>query len=212
MVSALLLEDVQYLLSRGYSEELLRQEVLLSLEEGISQVEGVRVYVGSPSVGFLVHSMSGELSGVHTASREKHDYRWYQAPGKAYLPILYGSDGDFDLLYRTKELVLVEGVFDRIAMKRVCPEMAVFARLSKGIGPLLETFIRRFATRVWLAFDNDPAGKLGTGKAQKRLGSGVETAVLSFPINDPAALLKKYGLLRSKEIINRQMDNALWLV
>lgn len=199
------LGDFDYLLSRGYTEELLLQEVVCSLGEGNHCLGKVEFYTPNPVIAFTATSMGGEVAGIQTACREKHEYRWFAAKSKPFLPILYGSGADFDLLYRTQEMVLVEGIFDRIAMKRMLEGQAVFARLSKGVSGQLAVILRRYAKRVWLAFDNDLAGEKGVELAQKKL-EGVELVRLSFPGKDPSALLGKYGLIRATAVIKRRME------
>lgn len=199
-------EDLEYLLGRGYTRELLLEEVLLSLEAGNREVEGVKFYTPDPVIAFVTYSMSGEVAGIQTACREKHQYRWYQAPGKAYLPILYGSNADFDRLYSSGELILTEGIFDRAAVKRMLPNKAVFARLSKGVSGQLAVLLKRYAKRVWICFDNDSAGKKGTEKTIERLGEKVECLTLEICTKDPADLLAKYGVAKSAEMLTRQME------
>lgn len=202
----LIKEDFEYLLSRGYTEQLLLEEVLLSLGPGEHSLEGAVFYTSDPVIVFTAYSMSGDTSGIQTVCREKHQYRWYQAPGKAYLPILYGSNSDFDKLYLSKELILVEGIFDRIAIKRMLPDWAVFARLSKGVSGQLAVLLRRYAKKVWTCFDNDQAGKKGTEKTVERIGEEVECLSLDICTKDPSDLLIKYGVVRGAEMLRRQME------
>jgi len=151
--------------------------------------------------------MGGEIAGLHTAAWEKKEYRYFPSASKAYLPILYASEEDFDLLYKTQTVVLTEGAFDRIAIKRCTKDVAVFARLSKGTSGYLSILLRRYAKRVILAFDQDAAGKIGTDKAESRIAGGIEISQLRLPAKDPAHLLETKGLRFASNLINSRLDS-----
>jgi len=96
-------------------------------------------------------------------------------------------------------------VFDRIAVKRAVPEIAVIARLSKGVGGQLAKMLERFAKRVWLAFDNDTPGESATLKTIGRL-KGIDVLEIRYPAKDPGELLERKGVTKMGEIIRRQMS------
>lgn len=152
---------------------------------------------------FMCRSMSGRVAGLHTACRLQKEYRFHQNKDLPFLPIMYGAEADFELLYKSERMILTEGVFDRIALKRVVKDWPVFARLSKGVSVLLTGFIKRYAKVVVLSFDNDSKGQLGADKADKKIRA-LDVRRLKFPFKDPAEMLEKLGEKRTKEVILNQ--------
>lgn len=192
-----------YLISRGYSYSLLKQEEIFELEDGRFTEEGIHAWVETPSAVFKARSLSGALTSIHVAGIDVKDYRTYSDPLHGYRAVFYASRSDLEILWQTKQVVMTEGVFDRIAIKRAFPQRAVFARLSKGIPPPLATMLRRLASRVWIAYDMDIPGESGAEKAKKVLRD-VEVIRLQFPAKDPGDLFKSGGVKKVERAFERQ--------
>jgi len=186
--------------------DLLSEEIH-SIGGKVAEVAGIPVFGSGNRVLFVARTMSEKVACIHTWDPKLRIYASYRDPDRSYLPTMYGTKQDFHDLYDTGECILVEGVFDRIAMKHCIPGMAVFARLTKGIGPTHEIFLRRYAKQVWLAFDQDIPGKFATTQAFKRLGGikGLDVYEIPYPAKDPAALLEKKGCVRAAEILQTNM-------
>jgi len=211
VVSSLDLDPVglAYLLRRGYTRDIIRNEGIQTIGPGQHFIDELSSPL-STQVGLLLFtckSMSGEIAGIHTASWEKKEYRYFPTVSKAHLPIMYASEEDYNLMYSSQIVVLTEGVFDRVAIKRCVPGVAVFARLSKGTSGYLSILLRRYAKRVILAFDQDAAGKIGTDKAETRIAGGIEVCRLDLPAKDPAHLLETKGLNVASRLINSRLDS-----
>lgn len=202
MISA---EARSYLKTRCYTDEMLKDEEVFSLSEGEHFIEGIRVSVEGPSIGWISRAMSGHLIGIQTRRLDMHLYRWAQADKAQHLPIIYGSRQDFDILYTTGKMMMTEGIFDRGAMKRCFPEYAVFARLSKGVAKQLLVFVQRYSNVVWLAFDQDEPGQKATETAEQRLQGKVEVNTLNFPYKDPAKFMEKRGEAHMRTSLKKQI-------
>lgn len=199
-------DQKNYLLSRGYDELSLKEEGVIVRGEGACFWEGMDLTLKTPSIIWTSKSMSGQLIGLQTRELEKKAYRWLQAPKAQHLPIIYGSPDDYRRLYETGDMVLTEGAFDRIVVKRSIPDIAVLARLSKGAGNQLTAFIKRYAKRIWLSFDNDEVGKKADKATEERLEESLDVYTLRFPAKDPSELFKAKGFNRTAEILRKQIE------
>lgn len=110
-------EAGDYLLSRGYSVELIRKEEIQSIQKGQFKRGGVNGFVDVPSLLMPVRTLSGRIAAWHTAAigREVKDYRTFYDPFHRYLAVFYASKEDLDLMWTTGEVVVTEGIFDRAA-------------------------------------------------------------------------------------------------
>jgi 5S rRNA maturation endonuclease (ribonuclease M5) len=179
-----------YLLSRTYDQSLLDKEEICSQ--------------GEDTIEWTCRAPSGALIGHQTRSATKHRYIWNQAVNAQHLPIMYGTKEDHELLYKTGRVILVEGVFDRAALKLIAPDCACYARLSKGVSKSLLGLLQRYASVVFLCFDQDQPGQEATIEAEKRL-RGIDTHVIKFPAKDPAEYAEKVGCRRAASTILPQI-------
>lgn len=202
-------EHLEYLLSRGYTEEMAKKEPIESLPTGLFEEDGIKFKPEEPVIMWRCYATSGQLIGLQTRRTDIKEYRWFLHPKSPHLPIIYGTDEDFDLLYQSGTMILTEGCFDRAAVKRALPDKAVFGRLSKGAGLQLTHFLRRYAKTLFLAFDMDEKGQAGGEKAEQRLRDKVETHTLKYPAKDPAEFLKKAGIGKVRDTLSRQIDAAV---
>lgn len=199
-----------YLRSRGYTDALIQEEELYSVGPGKHRVVGTSHGFGLDfsAVVFRCLVPSGALSGIHLASYagEKR-YEWRKG-SKPWLPICYGSVADWVRLDETGELILVEGVFDRIVLKRCFPDLAVVARLSKSAAQV-EWVLKRYAKRLWLAFDQDEAGETGARRLTWRVKDEMTVNRLRVLGKDPAEHAERYGLHGLEVHVRQQMEVAL---
>lgn len=195
-------DQKDYLLRRFYSEQDLQAESPFSIGSGYQITESIETNFQYPRIGFLVRTMSGEILGLHILSHLEKDYRFFRHP-KAYLsePTIYGTERDFELMYQTGTLILCEGLFDRIAVKRVLPFSPVLARMSKGVSKHLVRFIHRYVRVLHLAFDTDAAGIRAADLASSKLleYKTIVTRLTIYGAKDPSAFLEKYGMETAKK-------------
>lgn len=193
-----------YLRSRGYDDASLKEEDVQEVT-GTGTVAGQKIGDGPCRMAWPVRSELGRLIGVQTRELEQKKYRWYQVEGAEYLPPLYGTPHDWQVLAETRTLVLVEGIFDRRAMKAMLPEHAVLARCTKGIGKLIVRWMERNVDSLWLAFDQDDPGREAAEEAEEKLPN-IECYRLTYPQKDPSKLLEKLSLPRARALIKQQME------
>jgi len=192
----------EYLLSRGYTQRMLNDEPVCTVAGGLLHFPGAAV---GGWIGWECLSMGGASIGVQVKDSEESTYRWFQYPDASHLPIMYATEEDYQILWKTGEIFVVEGIFDRAAMKRMFPKKAVMARLSKSVAKQLVVFLERYASRVWLVMDMDEHGQEGADHAAKRLGEGIVTERLTYPAMDPAELVKKKGVRAGREVLELQI-------
>jgi len=198
-------EQRQYLLSRGYTDQDLKKEKVFGIGSELTYILDRPIIDCAGCVAWLAVSMSGEPIGVQTREIKEKKYRWHQFDNVEHLPMLYGSEADWDILYSVGSMILTEGPFDRIAVKRALPDRAVFARLSKGTSNQMILLIRRYIKHLWLAFDSDEEGEKATSRSEKLLGEDLNVYRLRFPYHDPSEMLKKRGLEALKSHLERQI-------
>lgn len=186
-------EMTDYLLRRGYSKASLAEEKISFLESPQRIVWDCITPAGT-LLGRMSRYQEGEDAG---------NYRWAQADNVEHLPQLYGAPSDHKILYETGELVLTEGNLDRAAVKNCFPARAVYARLSKGVGKALDRTVRRYAKRVWLAYDMDDKGQEAVTQTEAKL-QGIEVVTLKYPFKDPSKLFEERGIGRMREIFATQ--------
>lgn len=196
---------LDYLTSRGYESGRAWDEGIVSRPAGKCEVAGVPYKAASPHLAFPCRTPSGAVAGVHLAAYDgSRDYQWRQNPAAPYLPICYASPADWEVAWHQRELVLVEGVFDRVAVARALPGKAVVARLSKSIWSV-QYLVARLAARVRLALDRDEQGERGAEQAERALSRlGVEVYRLSFRGKDPAEHAARHGI----ESLRRSLEGS----
>jgi DNA primase len=114
---------------------------------------------------------------------------------------LYAFDRARDTAGRESRLVIVEGYFDAIALHQ-----AGITNVAATLGTALTsdhlTIIRRFATKVVLLFDPDPAGvRAALRTLDLFVGSGLGVTVISLPGgHDPDAFVREHGADAFREL------------
>lgn len=199
-----------YLNRRGYSPELVLQEDVKRLPPGRHEVAGVEFALAEKSLVFTCRTMSGAVQGLHIASwgGEKR-YEWRPSKAK-WLPVCYAQPEDWEILYHMGDVILVEGIFDRIALKRCFPARAVVARLSKSVASI-EWILKRYAKQVWLAFDQDEEGEKGARRVRYRLApAGIDVQRLAFLGKDPGEHFETHGLESLRKMVDKKLEDSSW--
>lgn len=200
---ALTEEAREYLLKRGYSLSLIAEESPESISPGKYKRGNIEIFIDRESILLPVQSLSGRIIAYHAASIKEKDYRTFYDLNHHYLPMSYGCKTDWEIMWKSKQVIIAEGLFDRVALKRAFPERAVLARLTKGVSPPLIRLFNRLCERVWLAFDNDAPGVKSALKAEGRLKSDV--VILEIPYKDPSRFLEVRGVDAVRKHYQRQI-------
>lgn len=186
-----------YLQRRGYTLDWILNEDVRVVEPGRHEIAGLEFGCAESSLVFTCRTMSGALQGLVLAGWGEQEKRYEWRPGPArWLPICYAQPDDWERLYRDGELILVEGVFDRIAVKRCFPNKAVIARLSKSVAAI-QWVLRRYTRLLWVAFDRDEEGEKGARRLGYRLADAVQDDMtihrLALRGKDPGEDFETYG-------------------
>lgn len=103
----------------------------------------------------------------------------------------------------TASVLLVEGPFDLLAVRTVCPELPSVSSTNKKLGRRHFEFLQLLGVkRIFTMFDIDKsqAGELSADYVARKAGSWAEVTNLSCPAHDPSDCLKqvsKYLSLKS---------------
>jgi len=117
---------------------------------------------------------------------------------------LYAFDRARDAAARDSRLVIVEGYFDAIALHQ-----AGITNVAATLGTALTadhlTLIRRFAKKIVLLFDPDPAGvRAALRTLDLFVGSGLGVTVISLPGgHDPDTFVRAHGADAFRELQER---------
>ena len=210
---------MSYLNRRGYSTDWVTREHVRVLPAGRHTHAGMEFACVASSLVFTCRTMSGALQGLVLASWGEQEKRYEWRPsGARWLPICYAQPDDWELFYRDGEAILVEGVFDRIALKRCYPDRAVIARLSKSVAAV-QWILKRYARRLWVAFDQDEEGEKGARRLGWKLGNEVGSVSefrdeltihrLTFRGKDPGEHFEAHGEAHLRKWVERQMEMTL---
>lgn len=94
----------------------------------------------------------------------------FRVPEARWNPVLLGVSKNIEQIWENGVVWLVEGLFDLFAMEWVIPNTEVV--LATGRARLSYNhlqFLRRFASFVYLVYDNDETGRKGSSRAIKDL-------------------------------------------
>jgi DNA primase len=195
----------EYLHKRGYTDTLISNEGLFDIPKGEFKVRNISGWVENQSVGFPVRSPSGRLVAVATAGVGVREYKAFYDLEHIYAPVCFGTHEDFKLLWESGQTIVVEGLFDRIPVKRAFPDRCVLARLTKGLSPPMIRMFERMATRVWLAMDMDSPGEKASDTAEKKL-KGPDVVRIMMPYKDPGKLYEVRGVDGVRAVFKKQIE------
>ncbi len=91
---------------------------------------------------------------------QKRTYQQFYAYADDRYPYLYGLDQAIATIWETRQVVIVEGVFDYFAIRTVAPNTV--AILTAGVPNGARRFFRRYVKRVWAVLDMDAPGRFGS--------------------------------------------------
>lgn len=207
-------EHEEYLYTRGIKEETLSH---LQPKTWIGKAPSIMGYHGG---GFLqgrlvlpLYSICGEIIGFEARdiTKKKVPFR-YLLKSKAHVAPMANVNVAFPKLWDGGNLWIVEGFFDVFALEwGVDPKDAVIGTLTASFSRGHQAFAKRFCRgRVFVAYDNDTAGREATYGTEKRRGALKmlsQVGKLSFPVaykhKDPGEVWRKGGERLIKEMFSR---------
>ena len=189
---------IQYLKSKGYSEDLIRDAGLCNVDEkhGIYDKFWNRVMFPIQDINHRVIGFGGRVMGDGKP-------KYLNSPETEIFDKsrnLYGLN--FARTSRKGNVILCEGYMDVIAMHQAGFTNAV-ATLGTALTEEQSRLIAQYTGEVVLSYDSDAPGQAATRRATGLLeAAGVKIRVLSIPdAKDPDEFIKKFGAERFAQLI-----------
>jgi DNA primase len=157
-----------------------------------------------------IHSETGALVGFGGRSLDGTDPKYLNSPESELFNksrLLYNLHRSKDAMRRIDRAILAEGYFDVIALDHAgVPGVVASMGTSLTIGQA--SLLRRYTTKVVIAYDGDDAGRAATLRAaQVLLSAGLTVSALDLQgEKDPDSLVQKYGVDRFLEILGKAVD------
>ena len=193
-------------LGRKFSEPKLEQVGLVTKrKEGNGYYDRFRNRLMIP-----IHSETGSIVGFGGRSLDGKDPKYLNSPESELFNksrLLYNLHRSKDAMRRIDRAILVEGYFDAIA-----PDHAGIPGVVASMGTSLTSgqasLLRRYTTRVVIAYDGDDAGRNATIRAAPiLLAAGLTVSALDLQgEKDPDAVIQKFGKDRFLEILGNATD------
>lgn len=194
---------VRYLESRGGTQSLREEIGLVSWEDNHAPEDNyLNKYPMGGKLVIPVVAPSGHWVGFEHRDMLKQSVRMYLEERARWNPIFLGmKDWIPEAVFSGRRVWIVEGVFDWIALRKACPSDLVLGTFRAQFTQAHAEFFRRYAgpsTEVWLAYDNDEAGrnavnnskKTGSGAISRLRKVGVRCVDFKYRGKDPGDLLR----------------------
>jgi DNA primase len=157
-----------------------------------------------------IHSETGALVGFGGRSLDGSDPKYLNSPESELFNksrLLYNLHRSKDQMRRIDRAILVEGYFDAIALDHAGVP-GVVASMGTSLTAGQASLLRRFTSRVVIAYDGDEAGRNATLRAaQVLLAAGLTVSALNLHgEKDPDSLVQKFGIDRFLEFLGGATD------
>ena len=157
-----------------------------------------------------IHSETGALVGFGGRSLDGSDPKYLNSPESELFNksrLLYNLHRSKDAMRRIDRAILVEGYFDAIAIDHAGVP-GVVASMGTSLTTGQASLLRRFTTRVVIAYDGDDAGRHATLRAAPvLLAAGLTVSALDLQgEKDPDSLIQKHGVDRFLEVLGNATD------
>jgi len=157
-----------------------------------------------------IHSETGALVGFGGRSLDGSDPKYLNSPESELFNksrLLYNLHRSKDAMRRIDRAILVEGYFDAIAIDHAGVP-GVVASMGTSLTTGQASLLRRYTTRVVIAYDGDDAGRAATLRAAPvLLSAGLTVSALDLQgEKDPDSLVQKHGVDRFLELLGNATD------
>jgi DNA primase len=157
-----------------------------------------------------IHSETGALVGFGGRSLDGTDPKYLNSPDSELFNksrLLYNLHRSKDAMRRIDRAILVEGYFDAIAIDHAGVP-GVVASMGTSLTTGQAALLRRFTTRVVIAYDGDDAGRSATLRAAPvLLSAGLTVSALDLlGEKDPDSLVQQHGADRFLELLAHATD------
>jgi DNA primase len=193
-------------LARKHGEQKLEQVGLVTKKkEGSGFYDRFRNRLMIP-----IHSETGSIVGFGGRSLDGKDPKYLNSPESELFNksrLLYNLHRTKDAMRRIDRAILVEGYFDAIAIDHAGVP-GVVASMGTSLTSGQASLMRRFTTRVVIAYDGDSAGRNATLRAAPiLLAAGLSVSALDLQgEKDPDSLIQKHGKDRFLEVLGNATD------
>ncbi len=157
-----------------------------------------------------IHSETGALVGFGGRSLDGSDPKYLNSPESELFNksrLLYNLHRSKDAMRRIDRAILVEGYFDAIAIDHAGVP-GVVASMGTSLTTGQASLLRRYTTRVVIAYDGDDAGRAATLRAAPvLLSAGLTVSALDLQgEKDPDSVVQKHGVDRFLELLGNATD------
>src|SRR5438128_5924326 len=157
-----------------------------------------------------IHSETGALVGFGGRSLDGTDPKYLNSPESDLFNksrLLYNLHRSKDAMRRIERAILVEGYFDSIALDHAAVP-GVVASMGTSLTSGQASLLRRYTTKVVIAYDGDDAGKSATLRAAPvLLAAGLTVSALDLQgEKDPDTLIQNQGVDRFLELLGNATD------
>src|SRR5438128_5890983 len=157
-----------------------------------------------------IHRETGALVGFGGRSLDGTDPKYLNSPESDLFNksrLLYNLHRSKDAMRRIDRAILVEGYFDSIALDHAGVP-GVVASMGTSLTSGQASLLRRYTTRVVIAYDGDDAGRNATLRAAPiLLAAGLTVSALDLQgEKDPDSLVQKHGVDRFLELLGNASD------
>jgi DNA primase len=157
-----------------------------------------------------IHTETGALVGFGGRSLDGSDPKYLNSPESELFNksrLLYNLHRSKDAMRRIDRAILVEGYFDAIALDHAGVP-GVVASMGTSLTSGQASLLRRYTTRVVIAYDGDDAGRNATLRAAPvLLAAGLTVSALDLQgEKDPDSLVQKHGVDRFLELLGHATD------
>jgi DNA primase len=157
-----------------------------------------------------IHSETGALVGFGGRELDGSDPKYLNSPDSELFNksrLLYNLHRSKDAMRRIDRAILVEGYFDAIAIDHAGVP-GVVASMGTSLTAGQASLLRRFTSRVVIAYDGDDAGRRATLRAAPvLLSAGLSVSALDLHgEKDPDTVVQKHGVDRFLELLGAATD------
>ncbi|ANF34161.1 DNA primase [Borrelia turicatae] len=199
-----------FLISKGYSDEILSKSGLFSKRKGIFSILSGRLI-------FPIRDFKGNVVGFGGRYLGRNNGPKYINLSETEVfkkrELLYGFYEGFSVIKESKSVILTEGYIDVLSFFTAGVKIAV-STLGTSFSREHFALIKRYANKIIMCFDDDAAGLLATFKAyQICLPFDIDVSVIRMKYGvDPADVLKNKGAFVLKDMINDSCDAFEYLL
>ncbi|MFV2005884.1 MAG: DNA primase [Longimicrobiales bacterium] len=193
----------------GIGDEILLEVGLLTQSERAKEPYDRfrnRIVFPIDSLGGKVLGFGGRVLGVGDEGSPKY-VNSPESPIYHKGQVLYGLHNAKNHIRREEVALVVEGYMDAVSMAAVGIQNVV-APLGTALTQEQAELLKRYAKRVLLLFDSDPAGTKATFRAgDVLLAAGLHPSVVTFPGGeDPDTIVQKEGAAGLRHYLEQAVD------